>query len=84
MRWLHVSDLHFGNDINAAVNMRNSLKKLAPRVGHIDCLFITGDLRYGKACGQSYPETVVEYIGEWQKAFGVPKKTRLLSRETTT
>ena len=73
VRWLHISDLHFGYDSNAAKNMRKRLAKLAERIGHIDFLFITGDLRYGKTNGDDFPKETLSYIEQWQEAFNLHK-----------
>ena len=84
MRWLHISDLHFGfgkgdgyqsaegYEQNEISSMReNLLNELAPQIKPIDCLFITGDLRYAHDCGEDYPPETAEYIYKLRRAIGV-------------
>ena len=75
MRWLHISDLHFGYENNEIDNMRRELLlQLAPRIKPIDCIFITGDLRYAPACKIDFPPEALTYIRDLQKALGVAGK----------
>ena len=87
MRWLHISDLHFGfgkkdgyrspkgYEPNEISSMRESLlSKLAPQIKPIDCLFITGDLRFARDCGKDYPPETAEYVRELREALGVAQQ----------
>ena len=75
MRWLHISNLHFGYENNELDTMRRELLlQLAPRIGSIDCLFITGDLRYAPSCKTDFPSEALTYIRDLQKALGVSEK----------
>lgn len=44
--WVHISDLHFGDDTEFSRNARNSLLEELKRYPTIDYLFITGDIIY--------------------------------------
>ena len=54
MRWLHISDIHFGYDSAAVETMRRKILEWAENIEKVDCLFITGDLRYGKQETKAY------------------------------
>lgn len=54
MRWLHISDIHFGYQPAPSEKMREKLLQKVRDIEAVDCLFITGDLRYGKE-GAAYP-----------------------------
>lgn len=76
IRFLHISDIHCGYS-NYGVNQMR--EKLAPQLlkftqgkgQKIDYLFITGDLKYGRACPNGYPEETLTLIRELQTAFGI-------------
>lgn len=71
MRWLHISDIHFGYDSAAVETMRKKTLELAENIEKVDCLFVTGDLRYGKKETKSYPPETLTFIQDLQKALGV-------------
>ena len=48
MRWMHLSDIHFAYTNASVDTMRKKLLEKAQGLEQVDCLFITGDLRYGK------------------------------------
>ena len=82
MRWLHISDLHFGNQEDATLDeMWKKLCELSQRERDIDYLFITGDLRLaGDMKGGEYPkEDILKYIKSLQTSFKIaPKNTFLV------
>ena len=77
MRWLHISDLHFGYENNEIDTMRRELlRQLAPRIKPIDCIFITGDFRYAPTYKTDFPSEVLTYVQDLQNALGVsPENT---------
>lgn len=70
MRWLHISDTHFGYDSASVEKMRDKLLQTAKGLAPVDCLFITGDLRYGKKETKSYPPEALEFIRQLQDTLG--------------
>lgn len=75
IRWLHISDLHFGYNRYLVQNMREELFSRIKTIEKIDYLFITGDLRYGKEEPDSYPEETVEFINGMKDALGLKKES---------
>ena len=75
IRWLHISDLHFGYNRYLVQNMREELLSRIKTIEKIDYLFITGDLRYGKEEPDSYPEETVEFINGMKDALGLKKES---------
>ncbi len=71
MRWLHLSDLHFGYHTATVTAMRSKLLALAEKEGPVDCLFITGDLRFAKRSPTAYPEDTLPFLRKLQEALGV-------------
>lgn len=71
MRWLHISDTHFGYDSASVEKMRDKLLQKAKDIDPVDCLFITGDLRYGKKENTAYPTETLAFIRQLQDALGV-------------
>ncbi len=71
MRWLHISDIHFGYDSAAVETMRRKILEWAENIEKVDCLFITGDLRYGKQETKAYPPETLTFIQDLQKALRV-------------
>lgn len=84
MRWLHLTDLHFGfgeepeNDPMIR-SMWDNLPKLTESIGKpVDCLFITGDLRYAKGCKDGrYPrKPLLSALKKIQEEFQIdPENT---------
>lgn len=74
MRWLHISDLHFGYDSATVEMMRKKLLQLSETLKAVDCLFITGDLRYGKKEKTDYPADTLIFIQKLQKALHIESK----------
>ena len=79
MRWLHISDLHFGYTSSTAANMREEILKLAGRIRQVDVLFITGDFLFGPSKTDDFKtdalfDEVKEYVWELQKALGIDKR----------
>lgn len=70
MRWLHISDTLFGYDSASVEKMRDKLLQIAKGLAPVDCLFITGDLRYGKTETKSYPPETLNFIRQLQDALG--------------
>lgn len=73
VRWLHISDLHFGYNPAVVENLRRKLIEKLKTIEPINFLFITGDLRYGKAENLSYPIDTSTYIDELRTALGINK-----------
>lgn len=74
MRWLHISDIHFGYEVATVRIMREKLLTAVrdeARNKPIDCLFITGDLRFGKNSPSAYPEDLRPFLTKLQAAAGV-------------
>lgn len=69
MRWLHLSDIHFGYQNASVSTMRKKLLTKVQELGPIDCLFITGDLRYGKKSPKTYPADTLKFIQDLQAAL---------------
>lgn len=71
MRWMHLSDIHFGY-ANASVDtMRRKLLEKARTIEQVDCLFITGDLRYGKTSPLEYPQETLEFLVQLREALNL-------------
>lgn len=76
MRWLHISDLHFGYDAATVETMRKKLLQKLKTIAPVDCLFITGDLRYAKTNKENYPADTLEFIRDLQETLHLaPKDT---------
>lgn len=75
IRWLHISDLHFGYNRYIVQNMREELLSHIKTIGKIDYLFITGDLRYGKEEPVSYPSETIEFINGMRDVLGLEKES---------
>ena len=75
IRWLHISDLHFGYNRYIVQNMREELLSHIKTIGKIDYLFITGDLRYGKEEPVSYPLETIEFINGMRDVLGLEKES---------
>ena len=71
MRWLHISDTHFGYQSASSEKMREKLLQKVREIEPVDCLFITGDLRYGKIEKEAYPSETLAFIRQLQDALGV-------------
>lgn len=71
MRWLHISDTHFGYQSASSDKMREKLLEKAGEIAPVDCLFITGDLRYGKTEQRDYPTETLTFIRQLQEALGI-------------
>jgi len=74
IHWLHVSDLHYGYESYGSCEMRSSIVRRLPDAladCKLDYLFITGDLRYGKNCGNKFPPKITEDIESLVSAFGI-------------
>ena len=77
MRWLHISDLHFGikkYQDEIATMRKGLLEDLAQQIKPIHCLFITGDLRYAPDSGKTFPSEIRPYIENLRGALGVHKQ----------
>lgn len=78
IRWLHISDLHYGYESYVTTEMRSNMLKSLPAiltdVGQVDYLFITGDLRYGKNCKDSFPDEIISNIRELMSACNIPSE----------
>lgn len=71
VRWLHISDLHFGQNRYVVQTMREEFLLHIKKLGKIDYLFITGDLRYGKEEPYTYPKETIEFINNIKKTLGL-------------
>lgn len=74
MRWLHISDLHFGYNTATVETMRKKLLHLSKKFDPVDCLFITGDLRYAKNNQDDFSSETLDFIRDLQKALGLDSK----------
>lgn len=76
LRWLHISDLHFGLDNYFIGEMR---RKIEPYIEehlldeNFQYLFVTGDLKYSKTC-KDYPKECAEFINSLARNIGVQKE----------
>lgn len=62
IRWLHISDLHLGDEDLSSLRMRKKLIKfIREEGGHIDYVFLTGDILTANKSGVFTPE-MSEYI----------------------
>lgn len=75
IRWMHISDLHFGHNSFVADNMRDGIIGLSKSIMPIKCLFITGDLRYGRTEKINYPEATVRFVKDLQGALNIDKQS---------
>jgi len=61
-KWVHLSDIHFGSpDSHVIETMRGSFIEKCRQLQEIDCLFLTGDLRYGKEHPKDYPDALSNF-----------------------
>ena len=78
IRWLHISDLHYGYESYVTTEMRTNMLKSLPNIltgeSQPKYLFITGDLRYGRNCEKEFPKEIVNDIKELMKAFSIPSE----------
>lgn len=68
---MHLSDIHFGYENASVDTMRKKLLEKARSFEHIDCLFITGDLRYGKNAPFEYPQETLDFLLELRSALNL-------------
>lgn len=71
MRWLHISDMHFGYNAATTKTMRKKLLEKVREIEQVDCLFITGDLRYARNEQTAYPQETLEFIQKLQSALNI-------------
>ncbi|MCL2031837.1 MAG: metallophosphoesterase [Methanomassiliicoccaceae archaeon] len=68
VRWLHISDLHYGYESYVTIEMRTNMIKSLPEILKVknppEYIFITGDLRYAKNCGNEFPGEIADSINE--------------------
>ena len=69
IKWIQISDLHFGNKNEFCKKSREALKKyVAEKKNEIDYVFITGDIIYAKsAAEQGKKEEAYDEAGEYIK-----------------
>lgn len=69
IKWIQISDLHFGNQNEYCKKSREALKKyIAEKKDDIDYVFITGDIIYAKsATDQGKKEEAYKEAGEYVK-----------------
>lgn len=75
IRWLHISDLHFGHNSYVVDKMRNGLLTLSKDIMPIKFLFITGDLRYGKTERFDYPNATVDFVKNLHTTLNIDKQS---------
>lgn len=64
IRWLHISDLHLGNeDMSSSLMRKKLIKFIRKDGGHIDYVFLTGDILTANKSGVFTPE-MTDYIKE--------------------
>ena len=77
-RWLHISDLHFGQDSYSVSELRRTLpiylSKLSSQFGKINYIFITGDLRFAKNAPKDYLPETIDFINNIITCLGICKK----------
>lgn len=71
MRWMHLSDIHFGYTNASVDTMRKKLLEKARGLEQVDCLFITGDLRYGKNAPSEYPQETLDFLLDLRAALNI-------------
>ena len=75
VRWLHISDMHYGYESYVTTEMRTNMLKSLPNIltgeAQPEYLFITGDLRYGKECKSDFPEEIADNIKNLAKSFNI-------------
>lgn len=71
MRWIHISDMHFGYNAATIKTMRKKLLEKVQEIEQVDCLFITGDLRYAKNEQTAYPSETLEFILNLQSVLNI-------------
>lgn len=76
IRFLHISDIHCGYNNYGVDQMREKLapqlcKFAADKGQDIQYLFITGDLKFGRLCPDSYPPETLSFVQEIQNTFGI-------------
>lgn len=69
MRWIHLSDIHFGYTNASVDTMRKKLLEKVQELEQVDCLFITGDLRYGKNAPNGYPQETLDFLLDLRNAL---------------
>lgn len=71
MRWLHISDVHFGYDNASVSTMRKKLLDKVLELEPVNYLFITGDLRYGKNVPKGYPPETLDFLLKLRNALRI-------------
>lgn len=75
VRWLHISDLHFGSGQALSNTMRKKLCQfLRDNPLDVDYLFITGDLVYAPKAEKKDWDSAVDYIKELQALLNVKSR----------
>lgn len=63
IRWLHISDLHLGNDDMSSSRMRDKLLTiLTEKIGHMDYVFLTGDIRTANMKDNRFTQGMADFI----------------------
>jgi DNA repair exonuclease SbcCD nuclease subunit len=78
VRWLHLSDIHFGYKADIVENMRFKMLERVKSIGRIDYLFITGDLRFGKVEREGYPRETIQFIEDLMRSLKLDRKNVFL------
>ncbi|MDR0287619.1 MAG: metallophosphoesterase, partial [Clostridiales bacterium] len=75
VRWLHISDMHYGHESYVTKEMRSNMLRSLPNIltgdAQPEYLFITGDLRYGKNHENEFPNEIENDIKRLMKAFNI-------------
>ncbi len=65
IRWLHISDLHIGNDDTSSLRMRDKLPTfLTEKIGPVNYLFLTGDIRTANMMDNRFTQEMADFIME--------------------
>lgn len=72
IRWLHISDLHLGNDDMSSTRMRDKLLTfLTEKFGNFDYIFLTGDIRSANVPDNRFTQSMADFLKEVCKHCGV-------------
>ncbi len=72
IRWLHISDLHLGNDDMSSTRMRDKLLSfLTEKIGHVDYVFLTGDIRSANMEDNQFKPAMADFLKDICSHCGV-------------
>lgn len=71
IRWLHISDLHLGDDDAFTSRMRKQLPDFLREMGNFDYVFLTGDIRSANVTPNNFTQRMANYLEEICDSCGV-------------